>query len=87
MTARIPGSLVRRSDEIPYKSGGVTFVSVDSDTSKVRFTNMVTEKREMLLTDPKWFHLYAAWTGQWKTDLFEVDRKLAAEQVALKGRT
>jgi hypothetical protein len=67
------------ADAPPIKSPGVTLIA-KRGRGLVWAVNVDT-KRQMVgaTTGPLW----AAWTGQWQTHLFEVPRKLAREELGL----
>jgi hypothetical protein len=54
----------------PARNGRVTFILIPPDGKEILFGNTVTHKREML---GKPGRLIAAWTGEWKTDIFDLE--------------
>lgn len=76
MTVRID------NENIPYRSGGVTFLRVRNGA--IEATSGTQEKREWLEgQEPLW----AAWTGQYRTDVFMVDKAKASAALELRRRT
>lgn len=61
---------VNLDDMYPAKNGKVTFILISPDGEEILFDNTVTGKRELLQKPGK---LIAAWTGQWKTDIFDLE--------------
>lgn len=76
MTVRID------NEDIPYRVGGVTFLRVRDGA--IEATSGTSEKREWLEHEGP---LWAAWTGQYRTDIFVVDKTSAEAALSLRTRT
>jgi hypothetical protein len=61
--------MLRKSDDIPYFSKSVTFIW--QENGEWFYCHDKTTKRKLLLERPK--EIMCAWTGQWSTDIFEID--------------
>jgi hypothetical protein len=67
----------------PFWTSRVTLVRVTS--ADAAFSNRVADKRAALAAYAPGVRLFAAWTGAYSTDLFEVTREDAARLLAEKG--
>ena len=70
--------MLRRSDDVPYASKLVTFIY--KKDGEWHFTNSKREKAELLDSNP--VELMCTWTGDYSTDIFEVDKNKAWCQCA-----
>lgn len=65
--------MLRKGDKVPYASSLVTIIWKEEDEWK--FDNTKTAKRNILYLDinkrPK--EIMCCWTGQWRTDVFQID--------------
>ncbi|MFD9007583.1 hypothetical protein [Streptomyces sp. NPDC059552] len=66
------------ADGFPYKESGVTFLRIEHSTGIVSSDHTVTGKRRMVTDHQPGDLLLAAWTGQYRTDLFTVTHERAA---------
>lgn len=61
-------------DKFPYDSKHVCFIELKSDGTIEQVYNYVNDKRSVYYrVKYEGSKLYAAWPGQWETDLFEID--------------
>ena len=65
-------------DNIPYRDRSVSFVQWQPGRT-ITSSHYLDDKRTMLEED---LPLFAAWTGRYRTDLFEIDRKAARKALA-----
>ena len=61
--------MLRSGQDVPYKSSGVTMIW--KENGEYFFDNSITGKREILEKKPK--DILCVWSGEWKTDAFEID--------------
>ena len=69
--------MLNKSDDIPYGSKLVTFIWKDAEGW--HFTHNKDAKWDALCSKPK--ELFCAWTGNYATDIFEIDLIKAKEQL------
>jgi hypothetical protein len=67
-----PRSAVDENAPVPYHSAKVCFIRIKD--GKAEFTTSIVEKREWAAGRSR---ILCAWPGEWKTDLFEVDKTRA----------
>lgn len=63
-------------EDFPYRGRHVTFIRIDA-TGQISQAQLIEEKRTMLAELGPKDALLAAWTGNWKTDVFWLDPEKA----------
>lgn len=79
MVFNLIGVRQSETDRVPCGERGVTFIHISADGT-IRADKTVIGKRQILDSFRKGDLLLAAWTGQWSTDIFELDAKVVAKQ-------
>jgi hypothetical protein len=72
-----PRSARDENAPVPYHSARVCFIRIKD--GKPEFTTSIVEKREWCRSRAR---LLCAWPGEWKTDVFEVDKARAKKVLA-----
>jgi len=69
--------MLRKSGEIPYMCKGVTFIW--KEKGEWHFCHDVATKKELIAKKPK--EMFCAWTGNYTTDIFEIDSDLLSKEI------
>ncbi len=75
MEFKLTGIRQKETEIVPVRSSAVTWIHIKTDGS-IRADHTVTGKYDILDNFVKGDLLLGAWTGQYKTDIFDLDIKI-----------